>query len=101
MDRSPSIFEISDFEVRAMLREKAERAQRSPAEEAKTRENEMKLRADKVVSALDQATCDLSMLLMNFPDAAEYIRSSHEGTVQYAGLRLHNDIHEITERNQS
>lgn len=57
-------------------------------------------RANEVVKALDRATKDLSMALFD-QDIAQCIRSSHEGTVQYAGLRLHNDIHEITERNQS
>ncbi len=52
-------------------------------------------RAHEVVQALDRATKDLSMALMD-QDIAHFIKLHHDGTTAMSSLRLQNDLYEIT-----
>lgn len=51
--------------------------------------------ADEVVAALDLATKNFSLALVN-QDVARFIREKHEGSAAMCGLRLQNDLYEIT-----
>lgn len=56
--------------------------------------------ADEVVAALELATKNFSLALVN-QDVARFIREKHQERAGMCGLRLQNDLYEIAGRNQT
>lgn len=58
------------------------------------------MEADAVVAALEQATKNFSLALVD-QDVARSIKQKHEGSAAMCSLRLQNDIYEITKERRS